>query len=449
MKRSKSDEMMEGRNTCVIEADETSDSQSSMPAMRFDSSLHKNAKARRFASVISMLAVTLLAACSDEQKPQQMVPPPAAVTVRKPIQREVADWDEYSGHLQSPETANIQARISGLIEKSLFKEGALVNKGDVLFVIDDRSFKADLDVKQAAVAKDEAHLVLTKAELSRNESLLKQHAVAQQDIDTAKANFEQAQAQVAADKAALEASQLNLEWTHVTAPISGRISRFFVTAGNLVNGGAGQATMLTSIVSVDPVYCYVPMPERDFLKYQTFAAQEKQSSVRDAKIPCFIQLENETNTSHEGFIDFIDNNLDVNTGTIQVRGVFPNPTGSLTPGLFAKMRVTSSMRYHTLLVPDIAVGTEQSEHYILVVGKDDVVASRTVKLGALFGGMRSIVAGLETDDRVIINGLQHAQSGAKVIPTEELISAESLKALDAALAPGAALKSAQTAEEKR
>ncbi len=386
-----------------------------------------------------MLVLSLgVAGCGKPAASQ--APPTPMVTVSLPLNREVTEWDEFTGHLISPESARIAAQVSGLIQAAPFKEGALVKKGDVLFVIDDRPFKADLGVKKANLAKDAAQVALTKAQLSRSEDLLKKKAISQQDYDASNAGFAQAQAQVAADQAAVDTAQLNLDWTRVTAPIAGRVSRMDVTVGNLVNGGAGQATLLTTVVSVDPMYCYVSVPERSFLKYQAYAARTKGASVREAKIPCFIQLENEKDFPHVGVIDFIDNNLDPNTGTIQLRGVIPNSNGELTPGLFAQMRITGSGPYKTLLVPDIAVGAEQNERYLLVVEKDDTVATKKVKLGELFGSLRSIVEGLQPDDRVIVNGLQLARPGVKVKPQEAPIPPESIAALDASSSGGDAAR---------
>jgi RND family efflux transporter MFP subunit len=379
---------------------------------------------------------SLFTGCS--RQPAAQAPPPPTVSVTRPLQRSVTDWDEYTGHLVSPQTANIAARISGIIEEAPFKEGALVKKGDVLFVIDERPFKADLDNKKANVAKDEAQVTLTEAQLVRFKDLLTKHAVSQQDYDTNRANYEQAVAQLSADRAAAETSRLNLEWTRVTAPIDGRVSRIYVTVGNLVNGGAGQATMLTTIVSVDPMYCYVSVPERAFLAYQAYAAREKGASVRDAQIPCFVKLENEAGFPHAGAIDFIDNSLDTTTGTIQVRGVIPNANGELTPGLFAQMRITGSGPYQALLIPEIAVGAEQNERVLMVVDKENVVGTRKVKLGELFGSLRSIVDGLKPEDRVIVNGLQLVRPGAKVSPQDVPVSAEALSAL-AAMDAGAAV----------
>ncbi len=373
-----------------------------------------------------------LAAGGCGGKPGAQQPPPAAVTVSVPLQRQVVDWEEYTGHLQSPKTASVAARISGFIEEVPFKEGALVNKGDTLFVIDDRPFKADLENKRATEAKDAAQVTLTKTELERSAMLLKNRVVEQQDYDTKNAGYQQAQAQLAADKAAADAAALNLEWTRVEAPISGRISKMNITVGNLVNGGAGQATLLTTIVSVDPVYCYVSVPERAFLKYQTAAAREKHEGVREARIPCYVELENETNFPHAGYIDFIDNALDPNTGTIQVRGVIPNPDGMLTPGLFARMRVAGSGRYQALLVPEEAVNTDQNERFLLVVDKENVVQARPVELGRLFGSLRSIVNGLNPGERVVVNGIQMARPGTKVNPRETPIPEEAIRALDVA-----------------
>lgn len=357
-------------------------------------------------------ALTLLACgCGKSGGPPQR--PPATVTIMRPRQEMVTDSEDYPGRLQSPESTTIQARISGVIVQTPFKEGALVQKGDVLFVIDDRPFKADLDNKKATVAKDISQVDLTNAQLARSQHLLQTHVVDQQDFDIAEANYRQAQAQLEADKAAQETSELNLEWTRVQAPITGLVSKINVTVGNLITGGVGNGTSLTTLVSVDPLYCYVPVPERTLLRYQAYA-RKNQESVRDARIGCAIQLENETDFPHKGVIDFIDNSVDANTGTIQVRGVFKNPDEFLTPGLFARMRIEGGGPYKALLVPDEAVGTEQSERFLLTVDATGTVQSKRVQLGRLFGEMRVIEDGITPSDRVIIDGLQMAAPGSKV-----------------------------------
>jgi RND family efflux transporter MFP subunit len=356
--------------------------------------------------------------------------PPPPVTVSRPVQRDVIRWDQYSGYLTSPKTVTVSARVSGLIIEAPFQEGAIVHAGDLLFKIDPRPFMADFNNKQAAVAQAKASAAKAKADNARNTELLQAQVIAQSDYDTTKATYLEDVASLNAAEAALETSRLNLEWTNVTAPITGRVSRMNVTVGNLVNGGAGQMTALTTIVSIDPLYCYISVPESTALRYQELAVKEQKDNVAGANVACSLQLENETNFLHQGVIDFVDNQVDVNTGTQQIRCVFANPTTILTPGLFALTRIPASDRYQALLIPDAAVNTDQDERYLLIVGVNDVVQQRPVKLGALFGTLRSITDGLKPGERVVVNGMQSAQSGAKVIPHEVAVPAQSLDELD-------------------
>ncbi len=336
------------------------------------------------------------------------------------MSKDVVEWDVYTGHLQAPEVANVAARVSGLIVEMPFEEGAIVKRGAVLTVIDDRPFKADLDAKTADRDKAEAAQEIAKVTFRRLVGLQREKAgaVSQQDVDNANAVVEQAAAAVASAKAAVETARLNLEWCRVLSPIDGRVSYKMVTVGNLVNGGAGQATLLTTVQSVSPVYCYVDVDEHSVLKYQQLAQERKLLSARDGRIPCYLQLGNETGFPHKGVIDFIDNHVDPTTGTMRMRGVLQNKSGTLTPGLFARLSVPGSGRYHTLLVPDTAIGNDQSQRNVLVVDKDNKVSVRTVTLGALFGGLRSIASGITAEDRVVVNGQMHARPGAIVTPTE-------------------------------
>jgi RND family efflux transporter MFP subunit len=347
------------------------------------------------------------------EKPAATAAPLPAVTVAHPLQREVIEWDAFTGHLEAPESVSVAARVSGLVMETPFVEGSIVKKGDLLFVIDDRPFKADLESKRADEAKAEAQLAIAELSLKRQAEALKGNAVSQQDYDNAKAARDQAAAVVGGAKAAVELSELNLEWCKVTSPINGRVSNKLVTVGNLVNGGAGQATLLTTVQSVSPIYCYIDVDEHSVLKYQELSIAKKRVSARDAKIPCYLQLSNETGYPHTGVVDFVDNHVDPTTGTLRARGIFRNQSGLLTPGFFASMRIPGSGRYQALLIPDTAIGADQSERNVLVV-KDDVVVPRIVQLGALFGGLRSIVGGLNVDDQVIINGQMHARPGGKV-----------------------------------
>jgi RND family efflux transporter MFP subunit len=276
------------------------------------------------------------------------------------------------------------------------------------------------------VAKAQSQQELAELHLKRFDKVHHTTAISEEDYDTAKAELSQATSVAAAAKAAAEVSRLNLEWTKVVAPISGRISRKVVTKGNLINGGVGQATLLTTIQSLDPIYCYVDVDERSILRYAQLAREKKRVSARDAKIPTFLQLENETSFPHEGVVDFVDNKLDASTGTLRARGVFANPDRSLTPGFFGRVRVPGSGRYQAVLVPDSAIGTDQDLRFLLAVGPDSTVQLKPVKLGALFGKLRSIESGIGPNDRVIINGLQSARPGSKVDPQEAQIPANLL-----------------------
>src|SRR5216683_6157596 len=381
-----------------------------------------------WATALLILVVALLPGCKRVIAPQAPAPP--AVTVSRPLARDVIRWDQYSGYLSSPQTVTVNARVSGLIEEAPFQEGAIVHQGDLLFKIDPRPFQADLDNKKAAVAQAKATADKTKADFHRSTQLLEAQVIAQSDYDNTKASYGEAAASLNAAQAALETSRLYLQWTEVRAPITGRVSRMNVTVGNLVNGGSGQATALTTIVSIDPLYCYINVPESAALRYQELALQEQKSNVAGARIGCFLQLENETNFPHQGVIDFVDNQVDVNTGTVQIRCVFGNPTTIMTPGLFTLTRIPASGRYQALLIPDAAVNTDQNERYLLIVGANDIVQQRPVKLGALFGNLRSVTGGLKPGEWVIVNGILSAMPGAKVNPHEVPVPTESLNALE-------------------
>jgi RND family efflux transporter MFP subunit len=388
-----------------------------------------------------MLAVAILSGC-HVKGPGAQAPPPPDVSVATPVQRDVVEWDTYTGYLQAPEVANVMARVSGLIMEMPFEEGSIVKRGDLLAMIDDRPFKADLDSKLADEQKAEAALSIANVTCQRLMTLQKGNAgaVSQQDIDNAQATVEQAKAAVAGAKAAVESSRLNLEWCRVLSPIDGRVSNKFVTVGNLVNGGAGQATLLTTVQSVSPVYCYVDVDERSVLKYERLAEERALISARDGKVPCYLQLGNETGFPHKGVIDFLDNHVDPNTGTLRMRGILDNESGKLIPGLFARLTVPGSGRYRAVLVPDEAIGNDQSQRNLLVVAKDNKVEIRPVTLGALFGNLRSITGGIDPTDRIVVNGQMHARPGAAVTPIDAPIkvdeSAFSDPGADVAAMPG-------------
>ncbi len=356
-----------------------------------------------------------------------MVPPPSAVTVARPVEREVIEWDDYTGHLEAVETVEVRARVSGFIESVHFVEGSIVKKGDPLFTIDPALIKADFDRARAQVAQADSQVSRAQGEFKRAEGALASKAVSQEEYETRRFQVQSAQAALTAAQAAAETARLNLEYTKVVAPIAGRVSRAFITAGNLINGGSGQTTILTTIASIDPIYAYMDVDEQSVLKYQRLAQEKKRISARDMKIPIFMRLSSEAGFPHEGVVDFVDNRLDPQTGNMRARGVFSNPPpGYLTPGLFARVRIPGSGRYRTLLIPDLAIGTDQDQRFVLIVGADNAVERRVVKLGVLFGRYRSVEEGLDPDDRIIINGAQRARPGVKVNPRDTQLNVDEI-----------------------
>jgi RND family efflux transporter MFP subunit len=371
----------------------------------------------------SLLALTLwlfALGCGHEPPGVASLPPPA-VSVAPPLEREVIDYDEYTGRMAAVEEVEVRARVRGYLIKVNFTEGTEVRQGEVLFEIDPRPFQADLDAAKGQVAQWEAKLTRAEADVVRNERLLPKGAASQKDLDTAISDRGEARAAIQSARAAVERAALDLEFTKVTAPISGRVSRALVTKGNLVNAGGGDATLLTTIVALDPIYVYFDVDERALLQYQQAARERaggnnQAAGVREAKIPVNLGLANEAGFPYTGVIDFADNQLDSQTGTIRVRGVFANANRTFTPGLFARVRIPVGDKYQALLVPERAIGTDQGQKYVLAVNKENVVEYRAVKLGRLHDGLRVIQDGLKPDDLVIVNGIQRARPGVSVTP---------------------------------
>ncbi len=360
----------------------------------------------------------LLIGCEGQQ-PQ--APPPPNVTVSKPVIEEVMEWDEYTGRLEAVDTVDVRARVSGYLESIHFKDGQTVKEGDLLFVIDPRPYQAELDRALAQSKLAKARLSLAENDLKRAKHLLSARAISEEEADTRASDEQVAQATVEQAQADVNAAKLNVEFTQVRAPISGLISRKNVTEGNLINGGTG-GTLLTTIVSLDPIYCYFEADEQSYLRYTNLEQEGMKPDSRTGENPAYMELSNETGYPHKGYIDFIDNRLDPNTGTIRGRGVFPNPGNTLTPGLFARMKITGSGQYKAVLVPDEAVGSDQSQKFVLVVNPEDTVEYRQVTLGPRVNGLRVVRKGVGPEDRIIVNGLQRAMPGMKVSPVEEEIA---------------------------
>jgi multidrug efflux system membrane fusion protein len=378
----------------------------------------------RFRGIVALagLGAVLAAVGCDrtEAAASGAAPPPASVTVALPINREVMEWDEYTGRLQAVESVEVRARVGGFIDSVGFAEGGTVTKGQPLFVIDPRPYQAELDRARGEVARAKAQLALAETEYKRTAQLVPTRAASELELEEKRADRDAAKANVAIADAAVATAELNVSFTKVTAPISGRISRIFVTAGNLITGGAqgGEATLLTRITSLNPMYCYVDADERSVLRYQRLRRENKRVSARDAKIPARLALLNEPEFAHEGVIDFVDNQVDPTTGTLRARGVFPNPDGEMTPGMFGRLRIPGAAPYRALLVAQSAIQSDQSQKYVLTVGDGNVVKVTPVTVGSAFGTLRAIERGLTGDERVIVNGLLRARPGAPVNPTE-------------------------------
>jgi len=344
--------------------------------------------------------------------------------VSQPITRELVEWDEYTGRLEAVESVDIRARVSGYLQSVHFTDGVVVKKGGLLFVIDPRPYQAELNRAKAALEQAMAQSERAQKDLARVRQLVQWRAVSQEEVDTRAAEQRQTEEAVKSARAAVEAEQLNVEFTQVKAPISGRISREFVTVGNLINGGSADSTLLTRIVSLDPIYCYFDVDERSYLKYSRLWQNGTHGASRTAKITVDLGLADETEFPHHGQLDFIDNRLDPNTGTMTGRAIFPNADQRLIPGLFARLRLPGSQQYEAILLPDEAIGTDQTQRFAFVVNEQNTVEYRKVELGPMIEGLRVIRNGIKPEEWVIVNGVQRVRTGSPVDPQQQAIPAD-------------------------
>jgi membrane fusion protein, multidrug efflux system len=367
---------------------------------------------------LSPLVVLLAASLSGCDKPatQAAAPPAPPVTVAQPTKRVVTDWDEFTGRFEAMEEVQIRARVGGFVDSIQFKDGDFVKPGDLLYVIDSRPFEAVALQADGQLADARAKAELAKRELDRALTLVTTSAVSESIVDQRRQTLQAAHAAEMQADGALKAAKLNVEFTHVIAPIAGRISRHLVSVGNLVQGADGGATLLTSIVSLDPIYIYFDMDEATYLKYNKLWFEGKRPSSRDTPNPVQITLANEAKPSHDGKMDFLDNRMDVSTATLRSRAIVPNKDLSILPGQFGRVRLIGSAPYEALLLPDAAIATDQSRKIVFVVNDENVVETRTVLLGPLDGGLRVIREGLKAEDKVIVDGIQRARVNAKVAP---------------------------------
>lgn len=372
-----------------------------------------------------------MAACGGKPPPS-MGPP--QVTVATPLLRNITDWDEYTGRLAAVESVEIRARVSGYLQSVHFEDGALVKRGDLLFVIDPRPYEAALDEARADLTQAKVRLELASNDLDRAKRLFASRAISEEELDARNKEYREAQAALEAAQAAGKGSALNLEFARIKAPISGRIGRKLVTVGNLVSSSGDKPTLLTTIVSIDPVQVYFTADERAFLRYTRLAEKGIRPSSRTVPNPVRMQLADEKDFPHLGHMDFVDNQVDQATGTMQGRAVFDNPDGDLTPGLFARVKLLGEGPYQALIVPDQAIATDQGQRLVYVLGPDNVVSPHPVTLGRSLGELRVIRDGLNATDRVVINGIQRVRPGITVAPVEGAIP-EPLDGAAAAVSP--------------
>ncbi|HRL24524.1 MULTISPECIES: efflux RND transporter periplasmic adaptor subunit [Brevundimonas] len=371
----------------------------------------------KIAAASALMAAALYGCSKGQEAPAQGAPP---VTVAAPLSQQVVDWDEFTGRFEAPRSVDVRARVGGYIQSVHFKDGDFVRQGQLLFTLDPRPAQAALASARAQLAQGQAQLTLARTELARAEGLLASQAVSQAEVDAKRGAVQTAEAAVAAANAAIRARQLDVEFTRVTAPISGRVSDRRVDPGNLIGGGSSAGDVLTTIVSSSPIYFVFDGSEALALKYQRDA--------RNGSAPIRIRLQDETSYDRTGTLDFTDNAIDASSGTIRLRAVVQNADGFLKPGMFGHAQLAGSGGYAAMLVPDSAVVTDGPRKVVYVVAKDGTVGAKPVQLGPLANGLRVVRTGLTPDDRVIINGLQRARPGQKVTAQNGTIKAEETKA---------------------
>jgi RND family efflux transporter MFP subunit len=368
---------------------------------------------------ILLLAGDLLAGCGDKPPAVAAAPPP--VTVARPLQKKITEWDEYTGRFTAVNTVEIRARVSGYIDSIHFKDGQAVKQGDLLLVIDPRPYRLAVEQAKADVERANAKLEIASLDVQRATPLIQNQTLTGREFDTRKSAQRDATGQVASAEATLKQAELNLEWTAVRAPISGRISDRRVDPGNLVTGGSTGATLLTVIVSEDPIHFVFDGSEADFIHYLRLAAAGSRPSSRDAQNPVSVRLADETDYKHEGRMDFVDNAVNPKTGTIRGRAIFDNKDGLLTPGFFGRLRLFGG-EHDALLIPDTAIASDQSRKIVFTVADDGTVGTKLVEQGPIVDGLRVIRSGLAPTDRIVIDGLQRARPGQKVKPEDGTIA---------------------------
>lgn len=384
--------------------------------------------------LLLLLGSILLAGC--EPATEAIVAPPVPkVTVAPVIEEETIDYDEYTGRTEANAAVEIRARVFGYLKDAHFKDGDMVEEGQLLFTIEPDEYQAIHEQSLSKIAVWESKLELAQAQLERRKVLLPKGAISQEEFEEYAATVREAEAALVAAKADANRTAVDLKYTEIKAPISGRIDRAYVTKGTLLTGGITDGTLLTKIVSEQPMYVYFDVDERSLLRYMRERKETKETapgSLRELGVPCYVQLADEKDFSHQGELDFADSEVNTSTGTARVRGVFANEDRSLVSGLYVRVRVPASEKYAARLIPERALATDQDIKYVYVVGPDGLATRRNVELGAQRGDMRIITAGLEVGDKVIVKGLQRVRPGQKVEAETEPVDTPAAAAPDAA-----------------
>ncbi len=386
-------------------------------------------------SGVLLIALFALSGCGGDATATGQVPAPE-VSVASALERDVTEWDEFTGRLEAVESVEVRPRVTGYIESVNFTEGSTVRKGDLLFVIDPRPYRAELSKAEAELARAVAGSELAASDAARSEKLVDIKAVSREEYDTRVNASREATANVAAARAAVDAAKLNLEFTRITSPITGRVGKAAITAGNLVTGGSNAAAVLTTVVSIDPIYVTFEGDEQIYLKYSELALRGERQSSRDVANPVQMGLANETDYPHQGSMTFVDNQVDPRTGTIRARASFENKNGYLTPGLFARIKLLGHNSYKAVLVDDRAIGTDQSQKFVYVVDAENKVVYRPVTVGRLQDGLRIVLKGLQPGETVIVNGLQRVRPGVVVAPERTAMDAREIAETKLAMAGG-------------
>jgi multidrug efflux system membrane fusion protein len=364
--------------------------------------------------VVAGLSAIVASGCARTSA-QQGAPPPPKVTVAEVVSRDVTEWDEFTGRLEAVNTVSVRPRVSGYVSSVRFEEGAIVHRGDPLFTIDPRPFQAEVDRLRAEVVRARATVQRAGSELTRAERLAAENAMSREEHDRRAAFAQESTASVDAVAAALRAAELNLEFTRVASPITGRVGRAIVTEGNLVSSGPGEATLMATVVSIDPMYAAFDADEQTLSRYLDSPRNGKTSGAEGPRLR--IALADDPDFAREGRLHFLDNQVDPATGTIRGRAIIRNPDGALTPGLFVRVRLPGDGAYRGVLIQDRAVGTDLDKRFVYVVSGDRTVQYRAVTLGPMVEGLRVVRSGLKAGDLVVVNGLQRVRPGVKVDPT--------------------------------